>query len=303
MNEMMMSNLARYVDSSRIVPDVELKDYTTFRVGGPAEIMVTVNTEEELENVIRYLGKCQKDYFILGNGSNLLVSDSGYSGVVVKLSGELTNIDVEGDTITAGGGAPLSKVCKAALDNSLTGMEFAYGIPGTVGGAIVMNAGAYDGDMSMVVEEAWAVTNQGERIYVAPHSLKFGYRTSAVRKAGLTIYKVVYKLKKGNKEEICNKMKDLLSRRMEKQPLDYPSAGSTFKRPEGYFAGKLIEDAGLSGKRVGGASVSTKHCGFVINDMGATAGDISELIETIQKKVLDDFNVRLETEVIRIGKF
>lgn len=299
----MLQNLSRYVDRDRIRENVELKGFTTFRVGGPASLMITVNTVTELKNIISYLYKCKMNYMILGNGSNLLVSDEGYEGAVIKLAGDFTRVDTFGSIVMAGAGAPLSSVCKAALENSLTGLEFAFGIPGTVGGAIVMNAGAYDGEMAMVVDGVEAVTAEGEAIFVAPHSLKFGYRTSAVKKAGLIITKVTFKLVPGDKQEIALKMKDLLGRRMEKQPLDVPSAGSTFKRPEGHFAGKLIEDAGLKGERVGGASVSTKHAGFVVNDKAGTARDISDLIELIQKKVYDTQGVKLETEVIRVGKF
>ena len=172
----MIRNLSRFVDMDRIREGVLLKEYTTFRVGGPAEIFVTVNNSDELSKVISYLGKCQADYFVLGNGSNLLISDEGYEGIVIKLAGEFTDVSVNKDTISAGAGAALSSVCKAALSNSLTGLEFAYGIPGTVGGAVVMNAGAYDGDMSMVVDGVEAVTKDGEVIYVSPHSLRFGYR-------------------------------------------------------------------------------------------------------------------------------
>lgn len=299
----MLQNLSRFVDRERICENVELKDYTTFKVGGPAALMITVNTVTELKNLITYLSKCKTPYMILGNGSNLLVSDNGYEGAVIKLAGDFTRVDSFGSIVMAGAGALLTTVCRAALDNSLTGMEFAYGIPGTVGGAIVMNAGAYDGEMSMVVDGVEAVTAEGEVIFVSPHSLKFGYRKSAVRKAGLIITKVTFKLQPGNKADIEAKMKDLLGRRREKQPLDVPSAGSTFKRPEGFFAGKLIEDAGLKGERIGGASVSTKHCGFIVNDMSGTARDISDLIELVQKRVYDTQGVKLETEVIKVGKF
>lgn len=265
--------------------------------------MVTVNTVTELKNVISYLYKCEQPYFVIGNGSNLLVSDEGYQGIVIKLAGDFNEVDVFGSVVMAGAGAPLINVCKAAAEGSLTGMEFAYGIPGSVGGAIVMNAGAYDGEMALVVDGVEAVTKEGEAIFVEPHSLAFGYRTSAVKKAGLIVTKVTFKLAKGDRQAIEEKMRDLLGRRKDKQPLEYPSAGSTFKRPKDHFAGKLIQDAGLAGERVGGASVSTKHCGFVINDSNATAKDISDLMSLIQKKVYDQFNVKLEPEVIRIGKF
>ena len=303
MSEIMISNLARYVDRERISENVLLKDYTTFKVGGPASIMIKVNTVKELCDIIAYINKCQSPYMIIGNGSNLLVSDEGYSGIVLKLEGDFTKVETKENVISAGAGTLLVNVCKEALNNSLTGLEFAYGIPGTVGGAIVMNAGAFDGDMSMVVTGVEAVTKEGEPIYVAPHSLRFGYRKSEVRKTGLTVTKVEFTLKKGEQKEIEDKMNELKNRRVEKQPLEYPSAGSTFKRPEGNFAGKLISEAGLSGERIGGACVSTKHNGFIINDAGATAKDINDLIELVKERVYDNSNDKLEPEVIKIGKF
>ncbi len=300
---MMIKNLSRYVAPERISENVELKDYTTFKVGGPADIMVTVETVSELTGLIAYLNKCMANYMVIGNGSNLLVSDEGYKGIVIRLSGEFQEISADSDKIVAGAGASLANVCKAAMNESLSGLEFAYGIPGTVGGAIVMNAGAFDGEMSQVVTGVEAVTREGEAIYISPHSLRFGYRKSEVRKAGLIITKVTFGLSKGEKSVIATTMKELVEKRMEKQPLDVPSAGSTFKRPEGNFAGKLISEAGLSGERIGGACVSTKHCGFIVNDDNATAKDISDLIELVKKRVYDNSNVKLETEVIKVGNF
>ncbi len=303
MSEIMISNLAGYVDRERISENVLLKDYTTFKVGGPAKIMIKVDTVKELCDVIAYLNKCQATYMIIGNGSNLLVSDEGYDGIVIKLEGDFTKVETKENVISAGSGTLLVNVCKEALNNSLTGLEFAYGIPGTVGGAIVMNAGAFEGEMSMVVTGVEAVTKEGELIYVAPHSLRFGYRRSEVRKTGLIVTKVDFTLTKGDREAIENKMNELKNRRVEKQPLEYPSAGSTFKRPEGYFAGKLISEAGLSGERIGGACVSPKHNGFIINDAGATAKDVNDLIELVKKRVYDTSNVKLEPEVIKVGRF
>lgn len=299
----MIKNLADFVGEDNVKEQVSLSEYTTFRVGGAAEIMVTVNTMEEMAKVIGFLNKCSANYFVLGNGSNLLISDEGYKGIVIKLSGKLTDMVVVGNKITAGAGALLSNVCKTAADNSLTGMEFAYGIPGTVGGAIVMNAGAYGGDMSMVVDGVEAVTKEGEIIYVSPHSLRFDYRKSDVAKAGIVVAMVSFKLTPGNEEEIRAAMKDIMARRVEKQPLEFPSAGSTFKRPKGHFAGQLIEEAGLKGFRIGGACVSPKHAGFIVNDANATAKDISDLIDAVKKKVYDNSGVKLETEVIKIGRF
>ncbi|MCQ2519245.1 MAG: UDP-N-acetylmuramate dehydrogenase [Lachnospiraceae bacterium] len=299
----MIKNLAGFVGEDNVKAQVSLNEYTTFRVGGAAEIMVIVNTMEEMAKVIGFLNKCNANYFVLGNGSNLLVSDEGYKGIVIKPSGKLTDMVVVGNKITAGAGALLSNVCKTAADYSLTGMEFAYGIPGTVGGAIVMNAGAYGGDMSMVVDGVEAVTKEGEIIYVSPHSLRFDYRKSDVAKAGIVVAMVSFKLSPGNEEEIRATMKDIMARRVEKQPLEFPSAGSTFKRPKGHFAGQLIEEAGLKGFRIGGACVSPKHAGFIVNDANATAKDISDLIDAVKKKVYDNSGVKLETEVIKIGRF
>ena len=280
-----------------------LKPHTTFRVGGPADYFVTVNTVKELSDVTSFLREAEIPFFILGNGSNLLVSDEGYRGAVLTLGGEFKSISVNGEYITAGAGVMLSEVCTTARDNGLTGLEFAYGIPGTVGGAMVMNAGAYGGEMVNVVESVSLLLPGGELKDYSTSQMQFGYRDSVIKHAELYVCSTVFKLSFGEKERIAATMQEIIGKRRDKQPLEFPSAGSTFKRPEGYFAGKLIQDAGLSGRRVGGAAVSTKHCGFVVNDANATASDINELMNEVTDEVYKAFGVRLEPEVIRIGSF
>lgn len=299
----MIEKLVEILGEENVLPLEKLNKHTTFRVGGPSKALLLVNTIEELKTVYGMLKKAGEEFFVIGNGSNLLVSDEGYEGYVIKLSGEFTDICVEGTKLTAGSGAILSKVAVAARENSLTGLEFAHGIPGTVGGAMVMNAGAYDGEMSFVVESVEMLREDGTLKTYSLEEMEFGYRNSVMKKERLIALKTVFSLKAGNAEEIQAKMNDFNERRRSKQPLEFPSAGSTFKRPEGAFAGKLIQDSGLAGARVGGACVSTKHCGFVINDQSATASDIDSLMKLIIKKVKEDSGFVLEPEVIRIGRF
>lgn len=299
----MIEELEKMVSAGNVFAGRNLKEYTTFKVGGPAKAVVNVDSTKELKELVSFLNKEEIPYFIIGNGSNLLVSDEGYEGVVIKLSGDFLSLSSEGESITAGAGVILSKVCNLALDKSLSGLEFAYGIPGTVGGAMVMNAGAYDGEMSYVVESVEMLSKAGEVETFSCKDMHFGYRDSILKHEEFIILSVRFSLKKANESEIRAKMNDFMDRRRSKQPLEFPSAGSTFKRPEGYFAGKLIMDAGLAGKRVGGASVSTKHCGFVINDKNGTASDIDTLMKEVTKTVYDKFGVILEPEVIRIGHF
>lgn len=296
----MINKLRALLGEDRVLECEKLDKHTTFRVGGPAKALLLVNTIEELKAVIKAVDGIP--YFVIGNGSNLLVSDNGFDGYVIKLSGDFLSISVEDEHVSAGAGAILSKVAGVARDNGLTGLEFAHGIPGTVGGAMVMNAGAYDGEMSYVVESVTLLSN-GEIIILSCDEMKFGYRHSVLKEQSMIVLSTVFRLAKGVKEEITAKMSDFNERRRSKQPLEYPSAGSTFKRPEGAFAGKLIQDSGLSGFRVGGASVSSKHCGFVINDNKATADDINTLMKTVSDKVFRDSGYRLEPEVIKIGIF
>lgn len=277
--------------------------HTTFRIGGPADYFLLPSTAEEVKKILEICKEKELPYFILGNGSNLLVSDEGYCGVIIQLYRNYGGITVEGTDIRAGAGALLSQIASAAKNASLTGFEFAGGIPGTLGGAVVMNAGAYGGEMKDVLKEVTVMTEQGEIMTIPAEKLEMGYRTSLVKKAGYLVLEAVISLKAGDVEKIKAIMKDLTEKRVSKQPLEYPSAGSTFKRPEGYFAGKLIMDAGLRGYQVGGAQVSEKHCGFVINKGNATAADVCGLMKDVQEKVQEQFGVTLEPEVKFLGEF
>ena len=277
--------------------------HTTFRIGGPADYFLLPSSSEEVKGILEICKEESLQYFILGNGSNLLVSDEGYRGVIIQLYRNYGGLTVEGTEIRAGAGVLLSQIAAAARNESLTGFEFAGGIPGTLGGAVVMNAGAYGGELKDVLKEAVVMDREGNIFTVPVEKLAMGYRTSLVKTAGYLVLEVVISLKKGSQEEIRDTMKDLADRRISKQPLEYPSAGSTFKRPEGYFAGKLIMDAGLRGYQVGGAQVSEKHCGFVINKGNATAADVCRLMADVQAKVQEQFGVTLEPEVKFLGDF
>ena len=278
-----------------------MRAHTTFKIGGEADIFIIPASPAALIYAVKKCNELEIPYFILGNGSNLLVSDGGIEGAVISLSG-INGISSDGEKITCGAGAMLSSVCLKALSLSLTGLEFAYGIPGTAGGALYMNAGAYGGQMADVIESAECLTALGEIKTLKKEDMRLGYRSSVFKNGGLIIISLTLALEKGDKTEIKTEMDDLLNRRKQKQPLEYPSAGSTFKRPEGYFAGALIEKNGLKGLTVGGAQVSEKHAGFVINRGGATAADVKALIGKIQKKVFENDGVMLEPEVIFKGR-
>lgn len=280
-----------------ILIDELMKNYTTFRVGGKADIMVKPKTYEQISETIKLCKECQVPYYILGNGSNLLVADEGFRGTIIYLSNQLAHIEVIGNRVTAQAGAILSKVAMKAMENSLTGLEFAHGIPGTLGGAVVMNAGAYDGEMKNVLVSCEVLDKEGNKMTLSRDELELGYRTSVIQKKNYVVLSATMELKKGDQQQIKAYMKELMNRRKEKQPLDKPSAGSTFKRPEGHFAGKLIMDSGLRGYQIGGAMVSDKHCGFVVNAGGATCKDIETLIEYVQKVVYEKHGVSLEKEV------
>ena len=303
MSASMYDYIRTIVPEERLLFHEPMNRHTTFRVGGEAECMAVVETQDELSQLVSYLGRIEQEYFVLGNGSNLLVGDKGYRGIVVKLGPRLSAVRVEQDHIAAGAGALLSQVAFAARDAGLSGMEFAAGIPGSIGGGIVMNAGAYGGEMKQIVKMVRVMDKEGEILTLDNDTMEFGYRTSIIRNRPFIVLGVVLKLTPGNRDEISAKMEELMKQRKSKQPLEYPSAGSTFKRPEGYYAGKLIMDAGLRGYRIGGAQVSEKHCGFVINSGGASAADIREVIEEVQERVRDRFHVRLEAEVIFLGDF
>lgn len=278
-----------------------MSKHTTFKIGGAAQLYIKVKSNLQLKTVLDCLKEEKIPFFVVGNGSNLLVSDSGVKGAVIELCGEFSQIALEdSETIVVGAGAKLISLCKFAFENELTGLEFAYGIPGTVGGAVFMNAGAYGGQMSDVVECVNHVDDRLNFGSFGQSELAFGYRKSAYSDGGYVITSARLKLKKGNKKLISEKMNELLSKRKEKQPLEFPSAGSTFKRPEGYFAGALIEQSGLKGKTIGGARVSPKHAGFIVNIGGATCKDVCDLVEFCQKTVNEKFGVKLETEIKKI---
>ncbi|MDD7023623.1 MAG: UDP-N-acetylmuramate dehydrogenase [Oscillospiraceae bacterium] len=285
----------------------EMKKHTTFRVGGPARYFVSPAGKEALAAVLRLCRKEGMPYYILGNGSNLLVSDQGYDGVMILMGDGFLKLEKKlfGDRddviYTVGAGLLLSRIAKEALEDSLTGFEFAAGIPGTLGGAVVMNAGAYGGEMKDIIRSVRVMDPQGNLLELDASQMDFAYRHSCVLEKHYIVLSAELELRRGDKAQIQAQMEDLAARRREKQPLEYPSAGSTFKRPAGYFAGKLIQDAGLRGFRVGGAQVSEKHCGFVINREQATAEDIRTLCHEIQKKVKDTFGVDLECEIRMLG--
>lgn len=280
-----------------------MSKHTTFRIGGPADFYLCPHSTKEVQQTVQICKEENLPYFILGNGSNLLVSDKGYRGAIIQLWKNFSDISVKDCCITAKAGALLSKVAAEALEEGLTGMEFASGIPGTIGGAVFMNAGAYGGEMKDIIKEVKVLDDQGEIRVLSNEEMKLGYRTSIVKEKGYTVLSAVLQLKKGDVSVIRETMEDLKNRRTSKQPLDMPSAGSTFKRPEGYFAGKLIMDSGLRGFSVGGAQVSEKHCGFVVNKGGATAEDVTALIREVQRRVKEKFGVELETEVRFLGEF
>lgn len=278
----------------------DMSRHTTFRAGGCAALFLTPDTES-LPELIKELENQKIPYYIMGNGSNLLIKDSGYNGAIICMGSRHDYCEIDGDTIRAGAGCKLSKISSEAYKCGLEGMEFAFGIPGTFGGAVTMNAGAYGGEMAQVIESVTVLDENGNILNLKNDELNFGYRHSIVLEKKMIVLGGVLKLKLGDKSAIKEKMDDFSARRRDKQPLEYPSAGSTFKRPEGYFAGKLIMDAGLAGKSVGGAEVSKKHCGFIINKNKATATDILELIEIVTDTVYDKYGVKLETEVQILG--
>ena len=290
-----------FYDKEDIKIDEKLSQYVNFKVGGPADILLTPKNKEQ---VIKTVNVCKENnipFYVIGNGSNLLVKDGGFRGVIISLT-NVNQVLVNGERIEAECGAMLKSVSDKAVDNSLTGFEFACGIPGTVGGAVFMNAGAYDGEISHVIESAEVINEDGEVIKLSKEELHLGYRSSIVMEKGYVVLSATFKLNKGTVKSIKDLVADLTNKRESKQPLEYPSAGSTFKRPVGYFAGKLIQDAGLKGYSVGGAAISEKHSGFVINKGGATAKDILDLIHHVQDEVKKQFGVDLHTEVRIIGE-
>lgn len=303
MNRDFFEELIRTLEEGRVRTDESMKQHTTFRTGGKADFFVTPGTKEELRDVVEVCKKRRMPYYIIGNGSNLLVSDTGYRGVIIQIYREMSEITADKGCITAQAGALLSKVACRAYEEGLAGFEFASGIPGTVGGACMMNAGAYGGEMKDVLTSVLVLTPEGEFRTLSAEELELGYRTSVIARKNYIVLEAVIALDYGDRDQVRAKMEELREKRISKQPLEFPSAGSTFKRPEGYFAGKLIEDAGLRGFRVGGAQVSEKHCGFVINRDHASSAEIMELMRKVSERVEEHSGVVLTPEVRRLGEF
>lgn len=296
-----LEHLKQVIPEESIRLNEPMKNHTTFRIGGNADYFVSAS-KEQLTKVLAVAKQDEVPVTIIGNGSNLLVRDGGIRGLVVEIGKDMEEIQIHGNCITAGAGALLSKIARAAADAGLSGLEFASGIPGSLGGAVVMNAGAYDGEMKQVLVSAKVLDKDGEEKTLSNEELELSYRHSCIEEKGYIVVEATIRLNPKEKEQIFAEMEDIRKRRVAKQPLEFPSAGSTFKRPEGYFAGKLIQDSGLSGYSVGGAQVSEKHNGFVINKGNATAQDVLTLIEDVKKEVYRQFQVELVPEVKIIGE-
>lgn len=301
--ENLIKALSAQAGSECVFVQEEMKKHTTFRIGGPADVFVTPGTPQAAAGVVQICRESKTPFYIIGNGSNLLVSDQGYRGVVIQLYKNFSRIEVKENIIEAQAGAMLSSIAAKARDHSLSGFEFAAGIPGTLGGAMVMNAGAYGGELKDVLTEALILDPEGQVRWVSAADMEFGYRKSAVGARGWIALGARLSLSEGRPDEIRSRMEELKRQRVSKQPLEYPSAGSTFKRPEGYFAGKLIMEAGLRGFSVGDAQVSEKHCGFVINKGNATAREVRALMQEVVRRVKENSGVTLEPEVKMLGEF
>lgn len=295
-----IAEIAEVVGSDNVVMNEDMGKHTTFRAGGKAEYFITPDMDT-LPGVVEYLKREDYPYYIIGNGSNLLVKDSGYKGAIIRITTGFNHYHIDGNTITAGAGMMLAKLAAIACENGLKGLEFASGIPGTLGGAVTMNAGAYGGEMSQVLKYVKVMDSSGDIITLNRDELNLGYRHSIIMEQEMIVLEVCVCLEEGDAESIRETMNELAEKRKEKQPLEYPSAGSTFKRPEGYFAGKLIMDAGLRGRMHGGAQVSEKHCGFIVNRQNASATDIIELMEEVTRCVYEKYGVKLEPEVRILG--
>lgn len=298
-----LDKVCSIVGNDNVSVDEPMKKHTTFRIGGPADYYVMPHSGEEAAQVIKACREWKLPFYILGNGSNLLVSDKGFRGVIIQMFKNYSELSVDGVCVTARAGALLSKIAKTALENNLTGLEFAAGIPGTLGGAVVMNAGAYGGEMKDVLEEVGVLSGEGEILRLKREELDLGYRTSVIARKGYIVLEAKMRLQEGKREAIASRMEELKEKRVSKQPLELPSAGSTFKRPEGNFAGKLIMEAGLRGFSVGDAQVSEKHCGFVVNKGGATALQVRELMQEVIRRVEETSGVTLEPEVKMLGEW
>lgn len=301
MSDEIVTRLINITGKDNVRINEPMKNHTTFKIGGPAQYYVTPESVTQIQEVVSLCRNMNIPLHVIGNGSNILVGDDGVDGVVLALFNTFSDYEIKDNVITAQAGMSLIKLAVIALREGLTGLEFASGIPGSVGGAVYMNAGAYDGQMKDVVTSVTVLDEAGNIRILGRDELDMGYRTSAVAKNNMIVLQVVIELKSGDKEQIKARMNQLSELRKQKQPLEYPSAGSTFKRPEGYFAGKLIADAGLKGYSIGGAAVSEKHAGFVVNMGGATAKDVVELTDYIKKRIMEQFGVTLELEVKRIG--
>lgn len=301
-NRHVIDLLEGIVGKENIKLNEPMKNHTSFKVGGPADILVMPSNTEQLIQILKSCKEMEMPFFVMGNGTNLVVRDKGIRGVVIKTYERFNGYKVSDNTIEAYAGILLSRIGSIALENGLSGMEFASGIPGTLGGAVYMNAGAYGGEMKDVIVETEYIDSDNQIKTLKGSQHGFGYRSSRIQKDGGIVLKSRMALKKGSKPAIRALMQDLNARRREKQPLELPSAGSTFRRPEGFYAGKLIQECGLGGYRIGGAEVSCKHCGFIVNTAGATAEDIINLIKHIQKSVKIKFGVDMQTEVKIIGE-
>lgn len=296
------NKLTEAIPGDAVLLDEPMKNYTTIKTGGLADIIVMPQSITEIQSVIKICKENDVPYFVMGKGSNLLVSDKGMRCVVVKLGDKFAKITIDGNDVIAQAGVSLSELSEKIMEKSLKGFEFAGGIPGTLGGATTMNAGAYGGEMKDIIKSVKALNTEGEIINLSSEELEFGYRTSMIQVKNYIVLEVKMEFEKGSYEEIAKTTKDLMETRKAKQPLHLPSCGSVFKRPAGHFAGKLIEDSGLKGKKTGGAKVSKLHCGFIVNVDNATTNDVLDLIELIQKTVKSKFGIQLETEVKIIGE-
>lgn len=301
MESVFVDEIKAIVGEDRLLLDEPMKLHTTFRIGGNADYFAKPESIDEIKELIMCAKKHGIAYYVLGNGSNILVSDDGYRGMIIRIGDEFSDIKMlEQNTISVQAGAKLSKVGNELAAKGLSGFEFATGIPGTVGGAVAMNAGAYGGEIKDIIVSATVLTPSGDILTLSNDELELGYRTSIIQKKGYVVLLAEFKLLKGEESQIRARIKELAEKRREKQPLEYPSAGSTFKRPEGFFAGKLISDAGLKGFKVGEAQISEKHAGFVINTGNATAKDVIKLTDEVKRKIMQDYGIELELEIKQI---
>jgi len=298
----MYSGLLDLIPADKIRFNEPMKLHTTFKIGGPVDVMVMPGSITEIQAVVSYCSKEGIDFFVFGLGSNLLVRDKGIRAVAIKLGNNLKNISITETDIYCEAGVRLSQLSKMAASNGMSGLEFAEGIPGSLGGAVVMNAGAYDGEMKNVLIKASAIDSNGHLKDFYPEDMNMGYRKSIFQDNGYIVVSALLKLKPGNKENIQKKMREFSRKRRQKQPIEFPSAGSTFKRPEGFYVGPMVEQMGLKGFRIGGAEVSAKHAGFIINAGNATANDVLELIKHVQVKARENFGVNLHPEIKVIGE-